>query len=89
MRERDIEEYLCDRVSAMGGEVRKVKWLGRNSAPDRRVMLPGRCFWAELKATGEEPTGAQLREHVRMRAAGERVEVIDSLASVEDALQGA
>lgn len=82
MRERDIEEYLCARVRAMGGEVRKVRWVGRNSAPDRRVMLPGRCCWVELKAPGKVPTRAQLREHARMRAAGERVEVVDSLAQV-------
>ena len=40
MRERDIEDYLVKRVKAMGGEVRKVQWIGRNSAPDRLVMLP-------------------------------------------------
>lgn len=40
MRERDIENYLVKRVKAMGGEVRKVKWIGRIGAPDRLVMLP-------------------------------------------------
>lgn len=45
MRERDIEAYLVERVKAMGGEVRKVKWIGRNSAPDRLVMLPHRTLW--------------------------------------------
>lgn len=40
MRERDIEEYLVQRVKAMGGEVRKVKWIGRIGAPDRLLMLP-------------------------------------------------
>lgn len=40
MRESDIEDYLVKRVKAMGGEVRKVQWIGRNSAPDRLVMLP-------------------------------------------------
>lgn len=39
-RERDIESYLVDRVKAMKGEVRKVKWIGRHGAPDRLVMLP-------------------------------------------------
>lgn len=59
MLERDIEDYLVKRVKAMGGEVRKVQWLGRSSAPDRVVMLPsgypeymqqkGRTIWVELK----------------------------------------
>lgn len=41
MKERDIEKYLVDRVKALGGEVRKVQWIGRVGAPDRLVMLPG------------------------------------------------
>lgn len=59
MLERDIEDYLVKRVKELGGEVRKVQWLGRNSAPDRVVMLPDwepspgnrypRTFWVELK----------------------------------------
>jgi hypothetical protein len=61
MLERDIEDYLVKRVEAMGGEVRKVQWIGRNSAPDRVVMLPdgrvftgdhigdGRTIWVEVK----------------------------------------
>lgn len=72
----------------MGGEVRKVRWVGRRGAPDRLVMLPARaCIWVELKAPGKEPDPHQLREHARMRAMGQRVEVIDSLAGVEEVLE--
>jgi hypothetical protein len=42
MRERDIERQLVKRVKALGGEVRKVQWIGRRGAPDRLVMLPGK-----------------------------------------------
>ena len=42
IRERDIEKYLVKRVKELGGEVRKVKWIGRSGAPDRLVMLPMR-----------------------------------------------
>lgn len=42
MRESQIEKYLINRVVELGGEVRKVKWVGRRSAPDRLVMLPRR-----------------------------------------------
>jgi hypothetical protein len=42
MRERDIERHLVKRVKELGGEVRKVQWVGRNGAPDRLVMLPDR-----------------------------------------------
>lgn len=99
MRERDIEKYLVERVKALGGEVRKVRWVGRNGAPDRLVMLPAydsfpygpglRCdhekqtIFVELKATGKKPESHQLREHERMRAMGQRVEVIDSIEGVD------
>lgn len=99
MRESDIEDYLVNRVKAMGGEVRKVQWIGRRGAPDRLVMLPGggvrglsqetqrpSTIWVELKAPGKKPTSLQLREHDRMREMGQRVVVIDSLKGVEDLL---
>lgn len=40
IKERDIERHLVNRVKALGGEVRKVQWIGRCGAPDRLVMLP-------------------------------------------------
>lgn len=86
MRESTIERHLVQRVKALGGEVRKVKWIGRNSAPDRIVMLPENSFWAELKAPGEKPTKAQSREHERMHKMGQRIEIIDSLERIEELL---
>jgi len=97
VRERDIEEYLVTRVKAMGGEVRKVKWIGRRGAPDRLVMLARgaaaiwnnwNCtIWVELKAPGAKAQPHQVREHARMAAMGQRVVVIDSLAGVEALLE--
>lgn len=106
MRERDIEAYLVKRVKALGGEVRKVQWVGRAHAPDRVVMLPAHSrariamcgpetylrqpaavIWVELKAPGEKPRPGQLREHERMRAMGQRVEVIDSIEGVDELLR--
>ncbi len=90
MRERDIERHLVQRVKALGGEVRKVQWLGRRGAPDRLVMLPlcdftGRptTWWVELKAPGVKPPAYQLREHARMRAMGQQVAVLDSIEAVD------
>lgn len=102
MRERDIEKYLVERVKALGGECRKVKWIGRNGAPDRLVMLPqdtvvewpegnviapGTTIWVELKAPGKKPEPHQLREHERMRRMGQHVVVIDSIEGVEELLR--
>ncbi|MGI9153592.1 MAG: VRR-NUC domain-containing protein [Rubrivivax sp.] len=94
MLERDIEAHLVKRVREVGGEVRKVQWIGRNGAPDRLVMLPPEayvddqhcCIWVELKAPGAKPKPQQLREHERMRAMCQRVVVIDSIDGVEELL---
>lgn len=103
MKERDIERQLVARVLELGGEVRKVQWIGRRGAPDRLVMLPARtlsqsidcawcnpkgvAIWVELKAPGVKPEAYQLREHERMRAKGQRVEVVDSFEGVERVLE--
>lgn len=67
-RESQIEKRLVQRVKEIGGEVRKVKWIGRNKAPDRIVMLPapaerftystddGRTIWVEVKPPGSAAT---------------------------------
>lgn len=89
MRESDIEIYLVKRVKELGGEVRKVKWIGRNKAPDRRVMLNGLCVWIELKAPGKVCREGQTREHARMRKHGEIVEVVDSIARIDEILSHA
>jgi hypothetical protein len=98
MRESDIEKHLVKRVKELGGEVRKVQWIGRNGAPDRLVMLPSivndqgrkivtdRTIWVELKAPGQKPRPNQIREHDKMRAMGQRVVVIDSIEGVEELL---
>ncbi|WP_323026651.1 VRR-NUC domain-containing protein [Castellaniella sp.] len=84
MRESEIEKYLVERVKALGGEVRKVRWVGRNGAPDRLVMLPGRTVWVELKAPGEKCRPHQVREHERMRRMGQVVLVVDSFEGVAE-----
>lgn len=99
LRESDIEKYLVKRVKALGGECRKIQFIGRPGAPDRLVMLPScaiftdamdlrppQTIWIELKAPGKKAEPHQLREHERMRKMGQRVVVIDSLAGVEEAL---
>lgn len=102
MKERDIENHLVRRVRELGGEVRKVQWIGRRGAPDRVVMLPPQayvddqhcCIWVELKNPKTILTfpanpheRQQAREHERMRAMGQRVEVIGTIEQVESLLQ--
>jgi hypothetical protein len=119
MRESQIEKYLVAKVKELGGEVRKVQWVGRRGAPDRvvffglnaaaerldealiaaadgdhidtyqllRDIIGDVLAWSELKAPGEKAKPHQLREHERMRAMGQRVEVIDSIEGVEELLR--
>lgn len=91
-RERDVRKYLKTRLKAMGGELRKVRWTGRNGAPDELVMLPkrwsptvrpARCIWVELKRPGKEPTTQQAREHERLRFCGALVTVLHSREDVD------
>jgi hypothetical protein len=86
MRESTIEQYLVEQVKALGGEVRKVRWVGRHGAPDRLVMLNGKAIFIELKAPGENCRPHQIREHERMRRMGQAVEVVDSFGRVDEVL---
>ena len=40
MRESKVEKHLIKRVKELGGEVRKLQWIGRSHAPDRLLLLP-------------------------------------------------
>lgn len=84
MRERDVEKYLVMRVKAAGGEVRKLKWIGRHGAPDRLVFLPkGRLIFVEVKAPGKKPEEHQHREILKLMQRGQSVRVVDSFEAVE------
>lgn len=83
MRESTIEKHLVKKTKQAGGEVRKVRWIGRRGAPDRFVMLPNRSIWVELKAPGKKAEKHQEREHARMRRMGQNVLVIDSIEAVD------
>jgi hypothetical protein len=87
MRESDIETYFTTRVKELGGEVRKLKWIGRNGGMDRFAKIPDRpALLAEIKAPGKIPKRHQQREIDRLRAVGMWVEVIDSIERVDEVL---
>ena len=82
--EAKIEAYLVKQTKRLGGEAAKFTSPSHRSRPDRIVMLPGGVlFFVELKAPKRKPTDAQVREHNRLRALGQRVEIIDSIESVD------
>lgn len=95
MRESNVEQHLVKKVKALGGEVRKVKWIGRRGAPDRLVLLPEPLngataeLWqqhplVELKRPGLDAEDYQAREHERLRAAGFVVLVLDTIEKIDE-----
>ena len=81
-RESDIEKYLVKRVDEIGGESRKVKWIGRDHAPDRAVFYKG-VYFVELKRPGEVLRPGQLREHFRLKQLGANMYVVSTLEQVD------
>ena len=90
--ESSIESYLVRRAREEGDEVRKIKFIGHDGAPDRLLLV--RKIWVEVKRPGGKATfpkdaheRAQHREHERLRKAGHRVEVVDSHEGIEELLK--
>ena len=82
-RESDIERYLHDRVERLGGEYRRVAWIGRRHANDDFILLPGRHLLVECKRPGKKATPGQAREHDRLRKAGLEVHVVSTEAEID------
>ncbi len=80
--ENKIESYFKEQWEAIGGEVRKVKWVGRSGAPDRFAAIAVWNGFIEFKAPGKKPKGRQAREIASLKALGVKVEVIDSYEKV-------
>lgn len=88
MREARVEQRLVDGVNAAGGEVRKLKWLGRRGAPDRLVLwIQHGVHFVELKAPGKKPEPHQAREHKRLRDLAQTVFVLDTIEKVNSYLR--
>ena len=73
MRESQIEKHLVARVKALGGEVRKVQWLGRRGAPDRLVMVGTRVRF-DVPLGHREAVRPALSVWVELKAPGVKPE---------------
>lgn len=80
MLEQEIEKYFVRLVAKrLKGYAFKFTSPARRSVPDRIVVAPGSiCFFAEMKATGKEPTEKQMACIKKIRRCGIPVHVIDS-----------
>lgn len=87
-RESDVEAYLVKCVEARGGIAEKFSSPNRRSVPDRLISWPeGIVHFIECKAPGQDPTGAQERDHIRRRQMGFVVEVVDTFEAVDEYLE--
>ena len=85
--EGKIEAHLVKRVGQLGGEIRKLSWIGRRGAPDRFIWWPGPIFaFIEVKAPGGRISVLQQREMDRLAEAGFNVAVVWSEADVDELL---
>jgi hypothetical protein len=85
MKESDVEAYLVKRVAELGGEVRKVRWIGRRGAPDRFIFGPywTPCF-VELKRPRGGVLSAQQQDEIeKMRRGGLIVHVINAKDDID------
>jgi hypothetical protein len=85
VKEITIEDYLLECVEARGGFCPKFTSPGMKGAPDRIVCLAGHpAYFVELKRPrGGKTADVQTRYHKKLRAAGQRVWVLWTLASVD------
>lgn len=79
---------MKDEIERHGSQIRKVKWINRNNAPDRVFGCPnyGTVF-VEVKRPGKRPTAAQEREHKRMRDAFMIVVWVNSFQMIDDLME--
>lgn len=85
--EHRVESYLRRRVREEGGQIRKVRWIGRRGAADNLVWFTfPRVALVEVKAEGGDIDwrSPQGREMQRMREHGWPVYVVSSKEQVDD-----
>ena len=90
--ERDVEYYLKKRVNAVGGYIRKFKFIGVTGGPDRLVIIRNDLTFLELKKPSKKPikpSARQLEEHHLLKTNGQIVKVIASRADVDEFIRSA
>lgn len=87
MIERDVENHLIREVRKIGGDCRKVQWVGRRGAPDRLVMYKGAHF-VELKRPGGKPRRNQLKEIHKLNRHGITAICLTTIAEVDNFIEG-
>jgi hypothetical protein len=86
--EKDLEADLVKYIKIRGGWTLKFLPFLVNGLPDRIILMPGgRCYFAEVKSTGENPRKLQRVIHRKFRELGFKVFIIDSYESLTKCLR--
>lgn len=82
--EKLVERKLVELVKINNGMCIKLLCDQLIGLPDRLCLFPNhKIVFVETKTTGQKPRRIQAYMHKKLRALGFRVEVIDSIESVE------
>lgn len=88
MTEKQIEQYLRDRIKELGGKAYKFVSPGNDGVPDRLVVLPGgKVLFVELKAPGKKPTPLQEKQMKTLTDLGQDVGVVSSKADADACIE--
>ena len=84
MNEKDIENYLKNKIKNLGGTAYKFVSPGTIGVPDRICILPlGLIVFVELKAPDKKPRKSQQVQIRKLQALGQKVMVIDSKEQID------
>ena len=77
--EASIEARVVQMAERDGWYVRKLKWIGRRSAPDRMFVRDGRVVFIEFKRPGGRRSAGQIAEVSTLRKHGAEAYFVDSV----------
>jgi hypothetical protein len=69
--EKQVERYLHDKITQLGGTTYKWASPSHRGVPDRLCVLPGgRIYMVEVKTEAGRPSRLQLSVHKKLRTLG-------------------
>jgi len=77
--EKDIQSKCVEHARRSNAYARKFSSPANRSVPDYLFVWEGLIWFVEFKRKGKTPTEQQADEHVKIRAAGGKVWVIDDI----------
>lgn len=82
--EKTVENYLKDKVKALGGLSFKFVSPSRRGAPDQLIQIEGDTLYVEVKTYKGELSELQKRFHFRLRRHGAAVFTVYGHSGVDD-----